>query len=239
VETSVPAQSTSDRYPKVATPIHTIFVLAALGGWTFLGTIVANYMRTAEDPHRVRFYVLAILTEWLWFVLVVVGVQRSGAPVWLVLGDRWQSVRQVLRDIGVAAAFWIISIVILVAAARLLHTTNVSRNLDFLTPHGRFEIALWIVVAISAGICEETVFRGYLQRQFMALSKSAPAGILLSAVAFGAAHAYQGYLGAILIGLYGAMFGILAHWRRSVRPGMIAHAWQDSLVGVLSALIRH
>jgi uncharacterized protein len=46
-------------------------------------------------------------------------------------------------------------------------------------------------------------------------------------------------LRAILIGLYGAMFGILAHRRGSVRPGMIAHAWQDSLVGVLSALIRH
>jgi hypothetical protein len=29
----------------------------------------------------------------------------------------------------------------------------------------------------------------------------------------------------ILIGLYGTMFGILAHWRGSVRPGIIAHAW--------------
>jgi uncharacterized protein len=239
VETSVPAQSTSDRYPKVAPPIHTVFVLAILGVWTFLGMIVANYMRTAVDPRRVRFYVLATLIEWLWFVLVVAGVRRSGAPVRLVLGDRWQSVRQVLRDIGVAAVFWIISITILVAAGWLLHITNASHKMDFLTPHGRLEMGLWIVVAISAGICEETVFRGYLQRQFMALTKSAPAGILLSAVAFGAAHAYQGYLRAILIGLYGAMFGILAHRRGSVRPGMIAHAWQDSLVGVLSALIRH
>jgi hypothetical protein len=30
----------------------------------------------------------------------------------------------------------------------------------------------------------------------------------------------------ILIALYGAMFGILANWRGSVRPGMIAHAWK-------------
>jgi len=181
----------------------------------------------------------AILTEWLWFALVVAGVRRSGAPVRLVLGDRWQSVRQVLRDVGVAAVFWIISIVILVATARLLHVTKDTSKLDFLAPHGHLQMALWIVVAISAGICEETVFRGYLQRQFLALTKSVPAGIFLSALAFGTAHAYQGYLGATLIGLYGAMFGILAHWRASVRPGMIAHAWQDSLVGVLSALIRH
>jgi hypothetical protein len=43
----------------------------------------------------------------------------------------------------------------------------------------------------------------------------------------------------ILIGLFGAMFGILAYWCRSVRPGMIAHAWQDSLGGVVGSLMRH
>jgi hypothetical protein len=43
----------------------------------------------------------------------------------------------------------------------------------------------------------------------------------------------------ILIALYGAMFGILANWRGSVRPGMIAHAWNDSLNGVLASLVRN
>jgi membrane protease YdiL (CAAX protease family) len=112
-------------------------------------------------------------------------------------------------------------------------------SIEFILPHGGAEITIWIALSITAGICEETVFRGYLQRQFMAFTKSVPAGILLSAAAFGAAHAYQGFRMVILIALYGAMFGILAHWRGSVRPGMIAHAWQDSLDGVLSGLTRH
>jgi membrane protease YdiL (CAAX protease family) len=73
----------------------------------------------------------------------------------------------------------------------------------------------------------------------MALTKSAPVGIFLSAAAFGAAHAYQGFRMVILIGLYGAMFGILTYWRGSVRPGMIAHAWNDSLNGVLAVLGTH
>jgi Type II CAAX prenyl endopeptidase Rce1-like len=72
----------------------------------------------------------------------------------------------------------------------------------------------------------------------MALTKSAPAGILLSGATFGIAHAYQGFRMVILISLYGAMFGMLAHWRGSVRPGMIAHAWQDSLNGVLASMTR-
>jgi membrane protease YdiL (CAAX protease family) len=201
--------------------------------------VMANQMRAAVNPHRVRSYVLTIFFEWLLFVFVVVGVRRSGASVLLVLGDHWHSARQVLRDIGIAAAFWLVSAGILFILGRLLRVAALARNMDFILPHGGAELTLWIALSVTAGICEETIFRGYLQRQFIALTKSAPAGILLSAAAFGVAHVYQGFRMVILIGVFGAMFGILAYWRGSVRPGMIVHAWQDSLGGVVSALMRH
>src|SRR5436305_558859 len=38
-----------------------------------------------------------------------------------------------------------------------------------LRPQNTLEVALWIAVSITAGICEEIVFRGYLQRQLGAL----------------------------------------------------------------------
>ncbi len=233
------AQSVSVRYPRVAGPIHTILVLAVLGVWAFLGRIIADQMRAAANPHRVRYYLLTLFFEWLLFVFVLVGVRRSGASVLLILGDRWHSVRQVLRDVGIAAAFWLVSAGLLLILGRLLRITALRQKMDFILPSGWAEITLWVALSVTAGICEETVFRGYLQRQFIALTRNAPAGILLSAAAFGAAHAYQGFRMVILIGLYGAMFGILAHWRGSVRPGMIAHAWQDSLSGVVSSVMRH
>lgn len=239
METSALAQSASDRYSPAAGPIHTIFMLAILGAWAFLGTIMADHMRAAVHPHRIRSYVLTLFFEWLLFVFVVAGVRRSGAPILIILGDRWHSVRQLLRDIGIAAAFWIVSVVALSILGRLLRVDALGRNVQFILPHGGVEITLWLALSVTAGICEETIFRGYLQRQFMAMTKSVPAGILLSAAAFGAGHAYQGFRMVILIGLYGAMFGILAHWRGSVRPGMIAHAWQDSLSGVLADVMRH
>src|SRR5258708_16975257 len=43
----------------------------------------------------------------------------------------------------------------------------------------------------------------------------------------------QGFAKASLIGAMGAASGILAYWRRSVRPGMIAHVLQDVLGGIL------
>ncbi len=239
MDTSALAQSASDRYPQAAGPIHTIFVLAILGGSTFWGKILADQLRAAANPNRVRFYLLTLLFEWLLFGIVLAGVRHSGAPILVVLGDRWHSVRQVFRDIGIAAAFWLVSSGLLWVLGRLLRIAALGRNMDFLFPHGGAEITLWLALSVTAGICEEMIFRGYLQRQFMALTKSAPAGILLSAAAFGAAHAYQGLRMVILIGLYGAMFGILAYWRGTVRPGMIAHAWQDSLSGVLGGVLRH
>jgi uncharacterized protein len=48
---------------------------------------------------------------------------------------------------------------------------------------------VWILVSTSAGICEEFVYRGYLQQQFAALTRSATGGLVLQAIAFGVSHA--------------------------------------------------
>jgi uncharacterized protein len=238
METSAPAQSASDRYPRAASPIHTILVLAVMGGWTIGHKIFVDQLSATANPNRVRYYVATIFYEWLLFVLVVAGVRSSGASVLIVLGEHWHSVRQVVRDIGIAAGFYIVGWMLLSVFGWLLRTAALGRNVSMLPQRG-IELTFWIALSVTAGICEETIFRGYLQRQFMALTKSAPAGILLSAATFGAVHAYQGFRMVILIALYGAMFGILAHWRGSVRPGMIAHAWNDSLNGVLALLGAH
>jgi uncharacterized protein len=238
MKSSALVESASDLYPRIASPIHMILVLAAMCGWAICHKLFVDRLSATANPSRVGFYVATLFYEWLLFVLVVVGVRRSGASALIVLGDHWHSFRQVLRDIGIAAGFWMVAWVLLWVFGWLLRTAALGRNVSML-PHRGIELTLWIVLSVTAGICEETIFRGYLQRQFMALTKSAPAGILLSAAAFGVAHAYQGFRMVVLIGLYGAMFGILAYWRRSIRPGMIAHAWQDSLNGVLAALMTH
>jgi uncharacterized protein len=229
METSALAQSTPDRYSRIASPIHTIFVLVGLGGWAFLAKIFTDHLSAAAVPHRMRLYLVNIFIEWLLFAFVLVGVRRNGTSVLFVLGDHWHSARQVFRDIGIAAGFWVVASMLLWIISKLLRIAALAHNMQFMLPHGAAEKTLWVALSVTAGICEETIFRGYLQRQFMALTKSAPAGILLSAAAFGAAHAYQGFRFVILISLFGAMFGILAYWRGSVRPGMIAHALQDSL----------
>ena len=92
---------------------------------------------------------------------------------------------------------------------------------------------LYVMLSFTAGICEEILFRGYLQRQFAALTKSTAAGLILQGVAFGLAHGYQGKKYMLIIAVYGCLFGLLVYWRRSLRPGMTAHFVQDTLGGLV------
>src|SRR5260370_1270632 len=97
--------------------------------------------------------------------------------------------------------------------------------------------ALINMPSATAGICEEIIFRGYFQRQFSAWTGNVSAGVLLSAAAFGAGHIYQGWRSAIIILVYGLLFGILAETRKSLRPGMMTHAWHDGFFGLAGRLI--
>jgi membrane protease YdiL (CAAX protease family) len=224
-------------YPAVASPAHTIVAMILLAAWAYLGVILIRWMETAANPHRLRIYFLSMAVEWLLLAYVAAGLRHNSGSLRVVLGEDWFSRGQLLRDSGIAAGFWLVSALVLVSVRLLLRLDVQGVGVRSLFPQSNAEVAVWIVLSVTAGVCEEAIFRGYLQRQFMAFTKSAPAGILLSAVAFAAGHAYQGNARMILIALYGAMFGMLAHWRRSLRPGMIAHAWQDSLSGLLAAIL--
>ncbi|MBZ5688613.1 MAG: CPBP family intramembrane metalloprotease [Acidobacteriia bacterium] len=83
-------------------------------------------------------------------------------------------------------------------------------------------------VALSAGFCEELAFRGYLQKQFQAITGSAGLAVLFQSIAFGIGHLYEGVGPVARI----TLFGLLAIWRKSLRPGMIAHVWSD-IFGVI------
>lgn len=233
MRTGVPTKERSDTFDLVASPWHTVLVLAAIGLLVFRGKVQAEQMRAALHPDRIVLYERILLTEWLTLGLVLGGVWLKGVSLLTVLGDHWRSAREFLRDAGIGVLFLFAS----VAAGSILgaHGDAPNQATKFLLPQGGLQISLWILISITAGICEEAIYRGYLQKQFTALTRSVPAGIVVSALLFGLGHSYQGWRRASVISLMGAMAGILAYWRRSVRPGMIGHALQD----VLGAFVRH
>jgi hypothetical protein len=222
-------------YRPIASYWHTLFMFAVAAGLAYRGMIRADHARAALNPDRINIYTRTIFFEWLVLGLVLAGVWLHGSSIWTVLGERWRSIKQFLLDIGIGVAFMMVSVPAASLLGSLLPGGGNEKASQFILPQGHTELVLWVALSISAGICEEAVYRGYFLRQFKALTKSAPAGIVLAAALFGAAHSYLGLSQAIQISFLGAMSGILAVWRRSVRPGMLAHALQD----ILGAVIRH
>jgi len=219
---------------------HTAVLIAVLLSASLNGTR-GKHPLVAHS--KVWQYVWSMAWEWMLVGFVWLGIRRR-MRLRELIGGRWATVEDFVLDLVYAAAFWFCALVVLGSGARLMHLDQAGkieemrRQLGFLAPESRIELALWFCVSITAGFCEEIIFRGYLQLQFAAVSNSMLAGVVLSAAVFGASHGYEGVARMVLIAIYGLLFGLLAWWRKSLRPGMIAHAWHDSLSGAVLRMLR-
>ena len=221
----------------VAGAWHTVFLLTLVAAWSTLGYLGSLRMRATQNPHRATTYAFTILWEWSIVAYIAWGAKRHSSSLRELIGGKWNDLKDFLKDIAIAAGFWLMALVVLGVASLALHATKTGQNIRFLLPQTQLEIFLWILTAITAGICEEIIFRGYFQRQFSAWTGNVPAGVLLSAAIFGAAHIYQGWRSAMVILVYGLLFGILAEARNSLRPGMMTHAWHDGFAGLVGRLL--
>lgn len=237
-------QSPPTAPPRRIAPLwHTIILIVVLGVFSFLGAKSGHPVARAG---LVPQYISMMIVEWLAFGYVLWGIHKGGVfTVRQMIGGRWEKFEDFLLELGIAAGFWIVSALVLVGCAYALGMAqNASANLEetkkllgFLVPRTHLEIALWICVALTAGFCEEFIFRGYVQRQFAAISGNVFVGMLVSSIVFGMAHGYEGGKRMLIILVYGFLFSSLAELRKSLRPGMIAHAWHDAFTGLALRLV--
>jgi uncharacterized protein len=89
------------------------------------------------------------------------------------------------------------------------------------------ERMVWVVVAITAGICEEFLYRGWLLTLIGHYFSSVWVGLILSSICFGIAHAYQGRNGMLSTGIAGIAFGLVFIASGSLVPGQILHGLMD------------
>lgn len=221
------------RFEPVAGAVHTLFLLLILAAVAVVGYFSIQRQSAEHNPHRLFFYATTIAWEWILVGYIYWGLRRRGKSFRNIAGERWKGASNFFQDIAIAFGFWIAAIFVLTIVSKLVHATGMAEAARLLAPQGIFESIFWVALSATAGICEETIFRGYLQRQFVAWTRSAPAGVILSALLFGAGHIYQGVKATVVIAVYGLMFGILAEARQNLRPGMITHAWHDAITGLI------
>jgi membrane protease YdiL (CAAX protease family) len=256
---SVPALSAPSAAPPQAPPVpasqrtmvllHLTLLVAILLGFSYIGS--EGQHRAVERYGRLPFYGATIVWEWVLLAYVWVGMRRQRLTMSEITGGRWKTLEDAVLDMAIAAGFWIVAVGVLVAVGLLLGLAQTGppgngpqalkeamKKISFLAPSTVRELVVFLGLAATAGFCEEIIFRGYLQRTFSKLARSSFVGITLSAAVFGASHGYQGAARMVQIGVFGLLFGILAHFRKSLRPGMMAHAWHDGIIGVFLFILQ-
>lgn len=101
-----------------------------------------------------------------------------------------------------------------------------------LMPVTRRDRLLFVAVSVTAGICEEIVFRGFLIHVLYGASGSLALALVLSSGVFGVAHAYQQPIGALRAALLGLILALPLVITGSIIPSIIAHTAIDILSGL-------
>ena len=235
-------------YQPLAPVWHTALIVALVATASIVGAREARHIPAATHSGNLPNYLASMTLEWVLAGIVFWGLHLRRTPLHEVFGTLPQDGRSTfmhwLQDIGAALFFWIISLMMLGGLATVLqhfhlHPENIRTTVSKLAPYSFPELIAWTVLSITAGICEEFIFRGYLQLQFARLSHRIWIGVASSAIVFGFSHGYEGLSGMLLIVAFGALFSILRLIRGNLRAGMIAHAWHDFLSGMVLSLIAH
>ncbi len=212
----------------LSSAVRIVFSLLLLVGVPLLS------WRSARPEHlqgipKTALYFSAVVSQW---VLAAIG-----ALVVFVAWPRWS-------DVGVAPVAWadFLKWSIVLAAASVAGLGFIlllekrgwwpeePEMVRLLMPGNGREM-LWAVLGLAptAGLCEEFLYRGILLTEATAWFHSVAWGVVVSSVAFGLAHSYQGLNGMVRAGLLGALLAWPVVCLGSLYPSMTAHFLIDAV----------
>lgn len=209
------------------------FVLIAV-----LGTVVESLLIAAltAATHIKQSYLLipaqVLLYGFILGALALIFRRYYGRPFWSSL--RWQPAPlngPVIVASGALAAFGVI------LASLVIRTPDNNSPMKALLEDPVTVIMIAVIGVTLAPLCEEIVFRGFLQPLLVRSLGPAP-GILLAAAAFGLMHLQEyGYSWrhALLIAGAGASFGWMRYRTGSTKAAVLMHAAYNGVFFVLLA----
>jgi membrane protease YdiL (CAAX protease family) len=215
---------------------HVLFVIlaAVLGPRAWL---TFRRLRAAppdeQGGRRPRAYRNAMITQWTLSLALLAH--------WGYVGRAWGSLGVVPRitpgAIGVAAGLVVMTGLMLLqsrgAEGRARARANARarmRPVAFLLPHTPHELRLFTALSITAGVCEELLFRGFMI-WYLAHWTGELQAALISSLLFGLGHMYQGLRGILLTGGIGAFLSGIYLVSGSLVLPVVVHAMVDVLSG--------
>lgn len=219
---------------------HLLFALVVLITpaleWRWLYPRLRRDVAHGDPAVRRAYYRTGMLMSWGLTGLVL---------AWWIVSDRpWESlllgmVTTVQLAIGCGLA--VVGLVLTWVQWRVVcgnpkHLEMVRRSLgqgQALLPHTPGERRSFLLVAVTAGICEEVLYRGFVMG-YVGTWTGPELAVVLSSVAFGLAHLYLGFSHVIRTTVVGAVYALIALAAGSLWPAMILHVATDLVGGDLA-----
>jgi membrane protease YdiL (CAAX protease family) len=186
--------------------------------------------RLRQDPSaRLRHYRRGITFEWSGAALVglLALLAHSRLDTLWPAGDNTGVAAQVP---GLAVALVAVTAIYRFGGQTTRRALAIQlRPVAALLPRTATERRWFALLAITAGVCEEVLYRGFALAalRWAASDIGKPALIVASAAAFGLAHLYQGRMGVVLTGLVGAYFAWITISTGTLVPVIALHALLD------------
>jgi uncharacterized protein len=182
---------------------------------------LAAVKRLKADPNssrRVRLYYMALLS--LWTIAIVCWFWRGGAifaPWHGIAGPSWlfsSSWRTWTLNV-VLVGFFVLALApglhCLFEPKRIAAYTRAYESLAYFLPHIQRERLLFALLSVTAGVCEEWIFRGFVLQTLHGTTRLPWITALLgSSILFGWNHLYQGSRGLVMTTVTGLALGLAA-----------------------------
>jgi len=216
--------------PQTMIPSVLVFAFALV----LLVVVPVLSLLTARRPElrlipRIDLYVSAVVSQWILTVLAIALVLLDGSGL-ASLG---------LRSLPAGRfGIWTAGLTLGTLAGLALMMVLESRGLwppdsdlvEILIPQtGREKLLALVLVAPTAAICEELLYRGFLFPRLLDWSDSATWALVISSLGFGLAHAYQGVHGMVRAAVLGALLTVPLVRTGSLYPSIAAHFLIDAV----------
>lgn len=195
----------------IAHAVFVVLILApfqAVKGLKHLDTQVLTNRKA-----RLEFYRAAIIGQWVLAPAAIVATFRDGpsaAATGLVLPRASAETLAIIVIISLLILSQ--SPVVPAVRARMRRSTHARRLLHpvrNLLPRTEPERRRWVAVALTAGFCEELLFRGFLFYYLQAhWGASLYAAVVVSTLIFALSHWYQGTGNVVRVSVVGLLLGI-------------------------------
>jgi membrane protease YdiL (CAAX protease family) len=110
-------------------------------------------------------------------------------------------------------------------------------SVSALMPHSREEFPGFVSLAVTAGVCEELLFRGFVSWVLACVLPAFWMAAAGQALLFGLAHAYQGPRGVLATGAVGVFMAGIVWVTGSLWAAMLVHALMDINAGDMALLV--